>query len=292
MASCDFTYHKPSTATEAAALLASLDDGRLLAGGQSLLPQLFSRRLRCAAVVDISSVDELAAIREEASTVVAGATCRQRRLEGSACVRAANPMLTAVLSHLGPAAVRGRATIGGNLALADPASELLAIAMAQDWRLRLQSAARIREVAATAFVTRPYVTVLRHGELIHSVAIPNTAEQGWSVETVRVSRTARPLAGVAICATLQGSRISRAAIVAFAVGEAPHRLRAVEADITGQAVSEPLLEAAAHEVSNAIEVRGDAGVTAAWRRRAAGALTRRALAKAVGSARVKQHAYV
>lgn len=280
MSACDFAYYKPANVDEAIDLLATLEDARPLAGGQSLMPLLFSRRVRCRSLIDLSMIDGLATVHEEPAMAVVGAMCRQAALEGWPRLRSVNPMLAAALARLGPAVVRGMGTIGGNLAVGDPTAELLPIAIAQEWRLRIQSPSGFREVPAESFMVAPYQTVLARDDLLHSIAIPAHPGEGWGIEDVRPSRTARPLAGVAAHISLEVGRVTSARVVAFATAAPPHRLRAVESCLVGEAIGDDLLDLAAQEARGAVDARDDVAAPAAWRRLAIGRLTRRALQKA------------
>ncbi len=282
MAACDFAYHRPHQLSEAVDLLAAEDGARPLAGGQTLLPQLFSRRATCHSLIDLSHVEELAETHEEPASTVIGAMCRQAAIERRLRLRPIDSMLAAVLSRLGPAAVRGRGTIGGNLAVGDPASELLAVGVAQEWRLRLQSGDGLRDVDAQSFVTAPYRTVITRGELLRSITIPRCEDEGWAIEDVRPSRTARPIAGVAAQIGLAEGRTASARVVAFATGAPPHRLPAVESRLLGEVPGERLIDLAAREAEDAVDARDDLAVSAAWRRTAIARLVRRALRAAVG----------
>src|SRR5689334_3948426 len=133
-----FEYHRPASLAETFDLLDRYgDDGRLLAGGQSLVPALNLRLASPRAVIDINRVPDLDGIRLAPEGLVIGALARQEALERSALVREHAPLLAAAVPHVGHAAIRARGTVGGSLALADPAAELPACAVAPHSTLRL-----------------------------------------------------------------------------------------------------------------------------------------------------------
>ncbi|HVC65787.1 MAG TPA: FAD binding domain-containing protein, partial [Candidatus Dormibacteraeota bacterium] len=126
-----FEYHRPASLAETFDLLDRYgDDGRLLAGGQSLVPALNLRLAAPRAVIDINRIPDLDAIRVTADGLVIGALARQEALERSPLVREHAPLIASALPHVGHSAIRARGTIGGSLALADPAAELPACAVA------------------------------------------------------------------------------------------------------------------------------------------------------------------
>ena len=118
-----FSYHRPETVAEAIEVFSRLEDAKLLAGGQSLMPMMNFRYVTPAHVVDLNRVPELAGITEDSNAVVIGAMTRQREIKDSALVAARCPLLADALHHVGHVQTRNRGTIGGSLAHLDPAAE-------------------------------------------------------------------------------------------------------------------------------------------------------------------------
>src|SRR5713101_2968036 len=130
-----FVYHAPTSVEEACSMLASLEDAKLLAGGQSLVPLLNFRLARPAHLIDLNRLAELAYVREWDGGVAIGAMTRQRTLERDARVRQCTPLLAHALPLIGHVQIRNRGTIGGSLSHADPAAELPAVVAALDGQL-------------------------------------------------------------------------------------------------------------------------------------------------------------
>src|SRR5215475_2771717 len=142
-----FEYHRPVSLAETFDLLDRYgDDGRILAGGQSLVPTLNMRLVTPRAVIDINRLPGLDAIRVTPEGLVIGALVRQEALERSALVREHAPLIAAAMPHVGHAAIRARGTIGGSLALADPAAELPACAVALGATIRVSHREGRRDV--------------------------------------------------------------------------------------------------------------------------------------------------
>ena len=127
-----FQYHDPKTVAEAVALLGRLDNAKLLAGGQSLMPMLNMRFVLPDHVIDLNRVEGLADIKEAGGALEIGAMTRQRDLEYSDLVKAKCPLLHQAIMHIGHRQTRNRGTIGGSLCHLDPAAELVSVAAAHD----------------------------------------------------------------------------------------------------------------------------------------------------------------
>ena len=129
MKPASFEYSRAADIDEVCALLATGDDVRIIAGGQTLVPLMAMRLARPTRLVDISRIASLAFIRDDGEAVVIGATTRQCVAEHDAVVRAKLPLLAKVLPYVGHAPTRARGTIGGSLANADPAAEIALVAV-------------------------------------------------------------------------------------------------------------------------------------------------------------------
>src|SRR6478672_11954174 len=123
-----FEYHDPSTVEDAVALLGRLDNAKILAGGQSLMPMLNMRFVMPDHVVDINKVADLSGIRDRGDALEIGAMTRQREIEFSELVRSKCPLITEAILQVGHRQTRNRGTIGGSLCHLDPAAELVAMA--------------------------------------------------------------------------------------------------------------------------------------------------------------------
>ena len=160
-----FDYHRPASLDEALALLATDEDAKPLAGGQSLVPMLNFRLARPSALVDLGAIGELAGIRLDDGTLVVGSMTRQWDLEHAP---ETFPLLRDALSFVGHTATRCRGTVGGSLVHADPTAELAVCALA----LRAEMVTNRRSIAAEEFFVSVFTTALEPGELLIEVRFP------------------------------------------------------------------------------------------------------------------------
>jgi len=250
-----FDYERPRSLDDALQLLADRgDDAIPLAGGQSLVPMMNLRLARPATLVDLNEVPGLDGIVEHDGTLVIGAMARQRDVERSPLCLRLSPLLASALRHVGNPQTRNRGTIGGNLAHADPASEIPTAVAASGGVIVLASRDGTRELDCDAFFTRPYTNARSPGELVVEVRIPVLQrDQGWAFEEVAPSYAAQAIVAVSAVADAGGVRAAVAGIAGsprvvshpgeLADVEDPYR-RAVAADLV-QRVSARALERAA-----------------------------------------------
>ena len=146
-----FQYHDPKTVAEAVSLLGRLDNAKLLAGGQSLMPMLNMRFVLPDHVIDLNRVEGLSYIKETGGALEIGAMTRQRDLEFSDLVKAKCPLLHQAIMHIGHRQTRNRGTIGGSLCHLDPAAELVSVAAAHDATVVVAGPNGTREIAFEDF---------------------------------------------------------------------------------------------------------------------------------------------
>src|SRR5581483_4769006 len=176
-----FDYLVPRTRDEALALLAEQGDhAKVLAGGQSLIPLLNFRLAEPEILVDINQLGELGAIRAWDGGVAIGALARQSAVERSELVRERLPVLAEATGLIGHLPIRHRGTLGGNLAHADPASELPAVMLALEAELVLASRGGERTLAASQFFAGAMTTALRPDELLVEVRAPGLPARSGS----------------------------------------------------------------------------------------------------------------
>ena len=173
MKAAPFAYAKPSTVAQALELLERHgDDARVLAGGQSLLPSLNMRLSSPSLLVDIGALDELGGIAVLDGHLRIGALVTHAALQRSAEVAKHVPLLAQAVPHVAHPAIRNRGTLGGSLALADPAAEYPACAVALDARIVLRSRKGERRVRAVEFFKGLFETDLRPGEILAAAEFP------------------------------------------------------------------------------------------------------------------------
>ena len=275
-----FEYHRPASLAETFDLLDRYgDDGRLLAGGQSLVPALNLRLAAPRAVIDINRIPDLDAIRVTADGLVIGALARQEALERSPLVREHAPLIASALPHVGHSAIRTRGTIGGSLALADPAAELPACAVALGATIRAGRRGGTRDIPADEFFRGIYTTALAPGEIVTEILVPRPAAGWrWGFDELARRHGDFALAGVAAGARVESGVVAESRLVFFGVGTRPVRARRAEAALAGGRADAEALAAAGRALDGDLDPPGDVHGSPALRRH----LARVLLARVVG----------
>src|SRR2546423_4242930 len=172
MKPAEFEYARPATLDEACAMLAADDDVRIIAGGQTLVPLMAMRLARPTRIVDIARIAELAYVRCDGDGVVIGAATRQCAVECDKIVRADVPLLAKVMPFVGHAATRARGTVGGSLANADPAAEIVLVAVTLGATLTYCVGSNSIQVSAADFFLGAMTTALPPAGCLVSVGFP------------------------------------------------------------------------------------------------------------------------
>jgi carbon-monoxide dehydrogenase medium subunit len=281
-----FTYHAPRTLDEALDALARTGaEGKVLAGGQSLIPLLNMRLAAPAHLIDINRVTELDTVEVTPEGVRAGALARHARVERSGEVAAVQPLLRAALRHVAHPVVRNRGTLVGSLVHADPAAELPAVLMVLGGSVEAASPAGRRTVPAAEFFAGPLESSLRTGELAVGAFFPALPERsGAAFAEVARRHGDYAMAGAAAVVALDDDQRVRSARVAYlSVAATPLVL-----DLTEPLDHRPPVTcdwaAAAAYARERIEPDGDIHASADYRRHLAGVLTERTLRAAAQEA--------
>jgi carbon-monoxide dehydrogenase medium subunit len=279
-----FQYHDPKTLAEAVGLLGKLDNAKLLAGGQSLMPMLNMRFVQPDHIVDINLVEGLSGIKESGGALEIGAMTRQRDLEFSDLIKAKCPLLHQAIMHIGHRQTRNRGTIGGSLCHLDPAAELVSVCAAHDATVTVEGPNGSRQIAFADFPAGYLTPAIELNEIVTTIRIP-LWPVGHKAAFIEFSRRHGDFAIVSAAALLQidGGRISRASVTVGGVAVAPVRVSDVEKAITGQAPTSELF-AKACESCRSIDAMADIHASADYRQHLAAVLSRRALEKAAGLA--------
>ena len=180
-----FEYHSPTSVAEAVSMLGALEDAKVLAGGQSLIPLLNFRLARPAHLVDINGLGDLSRVYERDGGVAVGATVRQADAETDAVVRSRCPLLPLALRLVAHPVIRNRGTVCGSLAHADPAAELCATLLALDGRVMATSVRGEREIPAADLFRGPMDSSLAPDELLTEAWFPAAAGSVAIAEEVR-----------------------------------------------------------------------------------------------------------
>jgi carbon-monoxide dehydrogenase medium subunit len=281
-----FVYHAPTTLREALDVLAEVGDvGKVLAGGQSLLPLLNFRIAAPEHLVDINRLPDLDRVSRHEGGFVVPALVRQRQLEQSPELAEAFALLPQAVAEVAHPQIRNRGTLCGSLAHGDAAAEMPTVMTALGARMRVASAREERVVAAEDFFTFHLTTALAEDELLTAVELDllPTGTRSAFVE-LAPRRGDFALAGVAAVVTCDpDGGVGRARLVASGVGPKPVRLHQAESTLLGERLSPGLLAAAAVAASAEVDPTGDAHASAQYRSDLVGALLRRAVDKATST---------
>lgn len=265
----DFRYERPGTVAEALALLGDgAVDAQPLAGGQSLMPMMNFRLAAPDVLVDLGGVAELRGICDDGDWVAVGAMTTYSAMAASSLVAETLPIVSAALPHIAHPAIRNRGTIGGSVALSDPAAEMPAICLALGAEIELAGPAGVRRVAADDFFVALYETDRAEDEIVTVVRFPKAgAFEGFGFHELARRHGDYAMAGVAL--TRSGTRNR---IAFFGVSDKAVRASGAEAAL---AANPDDLDGAVAALSE-LDVVGDMHVSEAARRHMAGVVLRRA----------------
>src|SRR5712692_9078698 len=281
-----FRYHDPRTVADAVALLGSLENAKLLAGGPSLMPMLNMRFVLPDHIIDLNRVEGLSYIREAKGALEIGAMTRQRDLEFSDAVRTRWPIMHEALLQVGHRQTRNRGTIGGSLCHLDPAAELVSLATGT-----VAGPTGERELPFAEFPVAYMTPAIELNELVVGVRFPQwTAKHGYAF--VEFSRRHGDFAITSAAVLLEGDasgKITRASVTIGGMGTAPSRAREVEQAIVGQLPAGTLFRDAC-ESCRRLEAIDDVHAPASYRQHLAAVLSRRALEKALARLLDPDHA--
>lgn len=282
-----FDYHSPSTLDEAVALLAGAgDDAKILAGGQSLIPAMRFRLAQPATLIDINGIGGLDYIREEGGILTIGGLTRESALEESELVARKYPLLADTARVIADPLVRNLATVGGNLAHADPANDHPATMLAYGAEIVAHGPDGARTIPIDDFFTGLFETALSAGEILIEIRIPVPAG-GSSGAYVKLERKVGDYAisAVAVQLTLEGDAVGAARIGLTNVSAVPMRAAGAEAELIGKPANEGALEAAGKAAAAECDPSADLRGSVDYKRDLTRILTKRAIARAIERAK-------
>jgi carbon-monoxide dehydrogenase medium subunit len=278
-----FTYHAPRSLDEALALLAAHgDEGKVLAGGQSLVPAMNFRLARPAVLIDINRIATLDFLSEEDGWLRIGALTRHLAFEQPVAAGPLGALLPRVARDVAHLPIRVRGTFVGSVAHADPAAEWSLVAATLSAEIVAQSSVGERTLAADGFFRTAFTTALRPDELITEVRLPLLGD-GWRCGFTEFSRRKGDFAlAMALAALrLEDDRIVEARIGVGGAEHRPRRIEAAEGILRGEAGRPKALAEAGAAVAAALEPASDIHASAEYRRDLAQVMTRRAIAEAL-----------
>ena len=277
-----FDYIAPNSLEAAVeAIAAANGDGKVLAGGQSLMPLLNFRMTRPTVVVDLMHIPGMSFIELRGNAVAIGAMTRHADLEFSDLVASKLPVMAAAMRHVAHLAIRNKGTIGGSLSHADPAAELPMLAVFYGATIKVQGSNGRREIAAEDFFVSALTNCLDPDEIVFEIDFPVLASHaGWAFEEVARRFGDFALACIAVSFEVLDDRIADARVAVMGVADIPRRLREAEQALKGARRGPEAAARFAEVVRSCLSPPSDIHVSAEYRKNLIGALAERAFTTA------------
>ena len=281
-----FDYHRPASLDEAFALLASSEDAKVLAGGQSLIPVMKLRFAAPADLIDINRIPGLDGIDASDGTLRIGALVRHNEMVASDTVSARHPLLASTAPQIADPLVRNLGTVGGSLAHADPAGDWGSAMLAAGASVVLKSARGEREVPISEFLVDIFTTTLEPDELLTEVRVPlPSAKMGGAY--LKLERKVGDFAtvGVAVQVEMANGTIGRGGIALTGVGSKNIHATDAEGSLAGAEPNEAAFAETGRLAAAACDPVSDVRGSSEYKRHIVEVYVRRGLARAVETAR-------
>ena len=262
-----FAYARPASVAQALALLAEhKDEARVLAGGQSLVPMMNFRVAAPKVLVDINRIAGLSGIKITKDHIRIGALTRHVELERSVDIARHLPLVAQAMPHIAHPAIRNRGTFGGSCALADPAAELPACAIALGATFVVAGKKGERRIPAQDFFRGLYATALKTGEILVAAEFPR-GKPGYASAFGELARRHGDYAmvGVAAHGSTQGGKFSDMRVAFFGVGDRPARAAQFERALEGKPAAAATIEGALARLDIDLDPRADLHASAAMK---------------------------
>jgi carbon-monoxide dehydrogenase medium subunit len=281
-----FDYHRPTTVAEALTLLAAAgEDGRVLAGGHSLIPMMKLRMAVPETLVDLRHVDELKGIDEAGGTITIRAMTTQSEVIDSGLIAEHCPILRETALQIADPQIRNLGTIGGNVANGDPGNDMPALMQALDATYVLTGPSGSRDVAARDFYEAAYFTALETGEVLTAIRIQAPAKgHGYAYEKQKRKIGDYATAAAAVILTMAGGKCESASIALTNVGDTPLYAEAAGAALAGTDLGADAVNAAVVAAESICEPAEDGRGPVDFRIKVAGQMVRRGIATAASRA--------
>jgi carbon-monoxide dehydrogenase medium subunit len=279
-----FDYVRPSSIDEAVTAIGQAgEDGKVLAGGQSLIPILRLRLAYPSTIVDVGRVPELRGVRDDVDAIVIGSMTTHHDVMNDALVKEHAPLIAQATATVADPQVRHRGTFGGALSHADPAGDLGAVALALDCEFVAVGPGGERRIPASEFFVDYLTTALSPDELLTAIRVPKLGP-GWSSHYEKFNRVAQAWSIVAVAAVVRrdNGSIAEARVGLTNMGSTPLRASATEHALAGQAASAETVATAAGYAADGTTPPSDLSAKADYREHLARVLTKRAVVAAAG----------
>ena len=282
-----FKYHDPKTLSELVELMSNLEDAKILAGGQSLMPMMNMRYVTPEDVIDINGVNELDFIKLENDHLTIGSMTRQKDILSNQKIFDKAPIIREALNHVGHIQTRSRGTIGGSLCHLDPSAEIPALASLYDASLTVVNREGSREIHIDEWVLAYMMPSISDEEILTSISIPVWKNpHGYAFIEFARRHGDFAVCGAGTLVEIDANDIiSKVAIVVAGVDVKPLRLSTLETDLIGKKATKDTLEYACSSAKK-IEAISDVYFSTQYRQRLAGTLIKRSLEVAIERARI------
>jgi len=277
-----FHYVRPATIAEALDAFAAAEDASYIAGGHSLVPALALRLQAPELLVDIAHIEALRGIALDGEHLRIGALTRHAEALTDPLIAAHAPLLREAAPHVAPPAIRNRGTIGGSVALADPAAEFPAVMLAMGAEMEIAGPDGHRRVSADDFFLDLYQTALEPGELLVAFHVPVARpEHRWAFDEFARRRGDYALAGAGLMLAMDGTAVRDARIAFLSMASTPVRAKAAEACLLGRVLDAAAIAEARQALAEDLDPPGDEHMPAAARLHLAQVLLGRLLGRLV-----------
>jgi len=277
-----FAYHRPNSVKEAVAMLADLgQDARPLAGGHSLIPMMKLRLAAPSHLIDLGGIGELSGIRADGGDIVIGAMTTQHELIADATLAARLPILRETALVIADPQVRYVGTLGGNVANGDPGNDMPAVMLCLGATYHVAGKGGERRLAARDFYEGAYMTALEPGEMVTAIRIPAPPPgHGAAYEKLKRKIGDYATAAAAVILTQSGGRVATCSVGLTNVAETPLWAEDAAKLVVGSALDAATVKKAAAAAEAIASPASDNRGPAQYRRKMAGVMVARALARA------------
>lgn len=263
------------------ALAAAGGDGKILAGGQSLMPMMNFRLVQPSVIVDINQVHGLDSIEGRAGALHIGALVRHRMTAEHELIARHLPVLRAAMAHVAHLTIRNRGTFCGSVCHADPAAEMPMMTLLLDGTLHVASVRGVRTLAARDFFLGSLVTALEPDEMVTGIDLPLPSQRaGWGFQEFARRHGDYALAAIAVLMDKEDGKARNVRVAMMGVGDTPLRLPSVEAAVEAREANPTVIAEAVAVLRDSITPSSDLNASSDYRRHLAGVLAQRALAEA------------
>ncbi len=282
-----FDYHRPQSVDEAVALLGQYgDDGKVLAGGHSLIPMMKLRLAQPEHLIDITRIAELKGIEERNGVLHIGAMVSENEIIASELLWEKCPLIPETARLIADPQCRNRGTIGGDVVHGDPANDQPAVMLALGASLVLRGSSGERVVPAQGFYLGLFDTAMAADEMLTEIRVPvPPSGTGHSYQKLKRKVGDYATAAAAVLITLDGESCSHAAVALTNLGPTPIKVAAAENLLTGKVIDDAAIEEAGQLAASASDPSADLHGPVEYKKRMAGEMTKRAIREALGRAR-------